>query len=107
MHIAKKLGKAEERHAWSKTVNSELIKLEQQTFLADHPKAFVLFMDSCHLCGECKVLREECAHPMMARPAPESMAVDVFATVRKAGFPIKVLTDKAAAMNRYAFLLVE
>jgi hypothetical protein len=43
----------------------------------------------------------------MARPTPESMAVDVFATVRKIGYPIDVLYDTSQEMNRYAFLLVE
>jgi hypothetical protein len=35
------------------------------------------------------------------------MAMDVFATVRKLGYPIEVLTDYDQAMNRYAFLLIE
>jgi hypothetical protein len=34
------------------------------------------------------------------------MAVDVFSTVKKYGFPIEPLTDYAQAMNRYAFLMV-
>jgi hypothetical protein len=49
---------------------------------------------------------------MVERKALESMfrealAVDVFSTVRKYGFPIEVLSDFSQAMNRYAFLLVE
>jgi hypothetical protein len=35
------------------------------------------------------------------------MAIDVFATVRKLGFPIEVLSDYSQAMNRYAFLVIE
>jgi hypothetical protein len=35
------------------------------------------------------------------------MAVDVFTTVRKLGYPIQVLQDYDQAMNRYAFLLIE
>ena len=35
------------------------------------------------------------------------MAIDVFATVRKIGYPIEVLFDYSQAMNRYAFLLIE
>jgi hypothetical protein len=35
------------------------------------------------------------------------MAVDVFTTVRKLGYPIEVLTDPAQTMNRYAFLLID
>jgi predicted metal-binding protein len=43
----------------------------------------------------------------MARPCPEALAVDVFSTVRRAGFPIEVLTEYNQEMNRYALLLVE
>jgi hypothetical protein len=35
------------------------------------------------------------------------MAIDVYTTVRKAGYPIQVLSDYAQEMNRYAFLLVD
>jgi hypothetical protein len=35
------------------------------------------------------------------------MAVDVFSTVRRIGYPIEVLADYRQAMNRYAFLLIE
>jgi hypothetical protein len=35
------------------------------------------------------------------------MAVDVYATVRKYGFPIEVLKDYSEAMNRYAFLMID
>jgi hypothetical protein len=35
------------------------------------------------------------------------MAMDVFATVRKIGYPIQVLSDYSQEMNRYAFLLIE
>jgi hypothetical protein len=43
----------------------------------------------------------------MSRPTPESMAMDVFATVRKLGYPIDVLYDYSQEMNRYAFLFIE
>jgi predicted metal-binding protein len=43
----------------------------------------------------------------MSRPCPEALGVDVFSTVRNAGFPIEVLTGFDQEMNRYAFLLVE
>jgi hypothetical protein len=33
-------------------------------------------------------------------PSPESMAIDVFETVRKVGFPIEVLTEYSQTMNR-------
>lgn len=45
--------------------------------------------------------------PRLSRPCPEGLGVDVFAIVRKLGFPIEVLTDYEQTMNRYSFLMVE
>jgi predicted metal-binding protein len=99
--------KPKDRHAWSREVNQELLKLERAVFLAGHERAFLLFMDSCELCSKCEGAREECKHPRSARPSPEAMAMDVFSTVKKIGYPIEVLADYDRAMNRYAFLLIE
>lgn len=95
-----------DRHAWSREVNARLLQVEREVFLSGHQKAFMLFMDSCSLCEQCATTRRGCKEPRSARPSPEAMAVDVFATVRAAGFPIEVLSDYAQAMNRYAVLLV-
>ena len=106
-HFEKTVDEPEDRHAWSKGVNQELLKLERAVFCAGYEKAFLLFMDSCCICADCPGVREECKHPRSARPSPESMAMDVFATVRQYGYPIEVLADYSQAMNRYAFLLIE
>jgi predicted metal-binding protein/ADP-ribose pyrophosphatase YjhB (NUDIX family) len=101
------LGNPEERHKWSAEVNAKLLQLEREVFLAGYHKAFLLFMDNCHLCQKCPGEREECKQPKQARPTPEGMAIDVFSTVRAAGYPIQVLSDYSQPMNRYAFLFVE
>ena len=106
-HFAKKVEDPEARHEWTRDVNGRLLELEREVFLAGYPKAFLLFMDSCCLCKKCAGTREKCKKPESARPSPEAMAVDVFQTVAKLGFPIAVLPDYDRAMNRYAFLLVE
>jgi predicted metal-binding protein len=106
-HFAQKVAQPEDRHAWSRGVNLELLKLEKAVFLAGYQKAFLLFMDSCSICDDCPGVRAECKNPKLARPSPESMAVDVFSTVRQYGYPIEVLSDYSQAMNRYAFLLIE
>jgi predicted metal-binding protein len=107
IHFQKAVEKPEERHAWSKGINKKLLELEREVFLAGHQKAFLLFMDSCHLCDQCPGDRTACNHPRSARPSPEGLGIDVFSTVRQAGYPIQVLTDYDQAMNRYAFLLIE
>jgi predicted metal-binding protein len=106
-HFEKKVDKPEDRHAWSRGVNQKLLKLERSVFLAGYEKAFLLAMDSCCLCPNCPGVREACKHPQLARPSPESMAVDVFATVGSRHYPIAVLSRYSQAMNRYAFLLIE
>ncbi|RPI78101.1 MAG: DUF2284 domain-containing protein [Desulfobacteraceae bacterium] len=103
----KQVDKPEDRHAWSKGVNSKLVDLEREVFLAGYYKAFLLAMDSCTLCKECTGSRETCRIPRRARPSPESMAVDVYATVRNIGYPIQVLDNYDRIMNRYAFLLID
>jgi len=106
-HFEKTVDKPEDRHAWTREVNLGLVELEREVFLSGCHKAFLLFMDSCCICRKCTGIREECKRPKLARPAPEAMAVDVFATVSKYGYPIEVLRDYCEAMNRFAFLMIE
>jgi len=107
-HFEKKVKKPEDRHAWTRKVNAKLSKLEREVFLSGYERAFLLFMDTCRICGECPAgSKEECKEPRLARPSPEGMAVDVYATVRQVGYPIQVLSDYSQKMNRYAFLMIE
>jgi predicted metal-binding protein len=106
-HFTKGVKKPEDRFAWTRQVNSKLLKLEREVFLSGYYKVFLLFMDSCNLCESCPGIRQLCKNPKMSRPTPESMAVDVFTTVRKIGYPIEVLYDYSQEMNRYAFLLID
>ncbi len=106
-HFEKRVEKPEDRHAWSRRVNLELLKLEREVFLAGYPKAFLLPMDSCNICPECAGHKSACKEPERARPGADAMAVDVFTTVRKLGYPIEVLSDTGQAMNRYALLMID
>ena len=72
-------------------------------FIAGFERAFQLFMDSCGFCEDCAGRRETCEQP---RPAPEAMAVDVYTTVRPAGFTINVRSHYDQKMDRFAFLMV-
>jgi predicted metal-binding protein len=44
-HFAHAVDKPEDRHAWTRGVNQELLKLEKALFLAGHYKAFLLCCD--------------------------------------------------------------
>jgi predicted metal-binding protein len=106
-HFSKVVAKPEDRHEWTKGLNLKLLDLEREVFTSGYEKAFLLFLDSCGFCRSCRPTREECKEPQLARPSPEALAMDVFSTVRKVGYPIEVLSNYAQEMNRYAFLLVE
>jgi predicted metal-binding protein len=106
-HFSTTVDQPEDRHAWTRKINKQLLKLERDIFLAGYRKAFLLFMDTCTVCSECAGVREQCKKPRKSRPSPEAMAVDVFATVRKVGYEVEVLSDYSQPMNRYAFLMVD
>ncbi len=105
--IHEQLDDPDSRGQWSAKVNSRLLEIERQVFLAGYHKVFLTFMDECQLCPDCPGERTACLHPRDSRPGPEALAVDVFATARCAGYPIEVLTDPLQAMNRYSILLIE
>ncbi len=105
-HIPVEVDKPDDRHEVTKEISMKLLKLERAVFLSGYVKAFMLPIDNCSFCNDCVNSREDCKQPKLSRPTPEGMAVDVFSTVKKVGFPIEVLTDYDQTMNRYAFLLV-
>ena len=92
---------------WSRKANADLLALERAVFLSGLHKAFMLPMGSCPHCEECVKCPEDCRHPGSARPTPEALAIDVYATARSVGYPIQVVTDHAEPENRYAILLVD
>lgn len=106
MRFSGAVAEPDQRHAWSREINRGLLQLERDVFLADHPKALVLFVDPCNLCDDCAPTRRSCKEKASSRPSPEGMGIDVFSTARAAGMPIQVLTDYDQTMNRYAMLLV-
>lgn len=106
-HFQKQVPNPEERHAWTTAITKPLLQIERAAFLLGYHKAFLLFPDNCHLCADCDEARATCKQPKRSRPTPEAMSIDVFSTVRAAGYPIQVLPDYDRPMNRYAFLFVE
>jgi predicted metal-binding protein len=107
IHIRKKVAHPEDRKEWSRKTNLKLLKLEKTVFLSGFQKVFLLFMDECRICKTCSGSREECKNLELSRPGPEALGVDLFATVRKIGYPIEVLNDYQREMNRYSFLMVD
>ena len=105
-HFVKVVNKPEDRFPWTKKIDTRLLQLERDVFISGFPKAFLLFLDSCNLCRNCAESKFQCKHPEQSRPTPEALGVDVFATVKKVGYPVEVLSDYTQMMNRYAFLMI-
>ena len=106
-HFQKAFPNPDDRHKWTKDINRDLLKLEKEVFLSGYVKAFLFLPESCQLCQECSSTRNECKYPKKSRPTSEAMAIDVFKTVKRVDFPIKVLRSPSDEMNRYAILLIE
>ncbi len=106
-HFKKAVKKPEDRQDWTRDLNRKLLDLEKDVFTSGYEKAFLLFLDSCGICKSCSPTRAECKEPNLSRPTPEALAMDVFSTVRKVGYPIEVLSDYSQEMNRFAFLLIK
>jgi predicted metal-binding protein len=107
IHLAVQLKNPDDRHEWGRKKGKELLSVEREVFLSGKHKAFLVSFSSCDLCKECTGNRDDCKNKKTARPAVDGLGVDVFETVRRAGFPIEVLKDYDKEMNRYALLLVE
>lgn len=89
-----------------KTIDQSLLDLEKELFYKGYYKVMVMPPTICHWCETCVPTRAQCRHKEAARPTPEAFAVDVFETVHRIGYPLEVLPDYDATMNRYAFLLL-
>jgi len=88
-------------------VKAIVADLERDIFLRGAWKAFGLGAGPCYFCKECAVEAKECRHSERARPAMEACGIDVFSTVKKAGFPIEVVRTTRQCPNYYGLILVD
>ncbi len=93
-----------ERHA---DVKATVVELEREIFLRGAWKAFGLGAGPCYLCKSCAKKIGDCRHAEQARPAMEACGIDVFSTVRKAGYPIEVVKSSRQCPDYYGLVLVD
>ncbi len=97
-------------------VHDVVFKLERHAFLGGYYKAFGFGAYPCSLCETC--LPEEgdidfhtgkrlCRHPDMMRPAMEASGIDVYATVRAAGFELEVVTSFDETIRTFGLVLLD
>ncbi|MCP8321794.1 MAG: DUF2284 domain-containing protein, partial [archaeon] len=81
-------------------------EMERQIFLSGYQTAFAMACGPCLLCDECTLQPGKCKNPSIARPAMESMGVDVAKTIEKAGYKPKVYTSTSDAVDVYGLVLI-
>lgn len=65
--------------------------------------ALAFSMSDCALCSDCAGRQNEpCRNVKMARPAFHSVGIDLFATMKKLGLPLRALRSTEEQQNWYA-----
>ena len=88
-------------------VKATVAELEREIFLNGYWKAFALGAGPCYFCESCAVKTGRCRHSERARPSMEACGIDVFTTVRRAGFPIEVVRTTHQCPDYYGLILVD
>ncbi len=94
-------------HSTSKKVSQDVsFAIEREAFLKGYYFAFSL--SDCTLCSECAGRGgTECVNPKKARPALQSVGIDVFKTVHRLGLPLKTLYSEDEEQNWYSAVFIE
>jgi len=88
-------------------IKAIVFELERSIFLQGAWKALGLGAGPCYFCEECPVEEGHCLQSERARPSMEACGIDVFTTVRKAGYPIEVVRTRRQYPNYYGLILVD
>jgi len=80
--------------------------LEREVFLAGFHRAFGMASGPCRFCKQCN-LDGPCRFPERARPAMEACGVDVFSTVRAAGWDLRVVRSESETPHYFGLVLVD
>jgi len=80
--------------------------LERELFLAGYHRAWGMGAGPCTLCKECDP-SAPCRFPDQARPSMEACGIDVYTTVRQAGWEIEVVQTKESPFRLFGLVLME
>jgi len=103
-----------EKYSWGIIIHSTNKKVSQDVSFAIEREAFLkgyyfaLSLSDCALCEECAGHHsEQCVNPKKARPALQSVGIDVFKTVAKFSLPLKKLQNQDEEQNWYSAVSIE
>ena len=90
----------------SRRLNDAALALERDLFLAGFHQAWMMGAGPCDVCTCCSQ-GDDCPTPEKARPSLEGCGIDVFTTVRNAGWTIEVVQDEGDEYRFFALVLVD
>ena len=100
------LGGEEEEEKQRLKLHEAVVELEREMFLAGYHRAWGMTAGPCPLCETCDVTAP-CKYPEKARPAMEACGIDVYSTVRKAGWEISVVPTIDSPFSLFGLVLME
>lgn len=83
-----------------------VVQVEREAFKAGFYKALAFWAGPCSLCDDCPE-DGKCLNQSNSRPSMEGAGIDVFETVRRAGFKLRTLKSKSDFIKYYALILLE
>jgi predicted metal-binding protein len=90
----------------SRRLNDAALALERDLFLAGFHKTWTMGAGPCDFC-DCCLQGADCPTPEKARPSMEGCGIDVFTTVRNAGWKIEVVQGEGDEYRFFALVLVD
>jgi len=96
----------EEEDRPRRRLNEVVAALERELFLAGYHRAWGMGAGPCVFCETCN-LTGPCRFPRQARPSMESCGIDVYTTVRQAGWEIEVVQTPESPFRLFALVLME
>jgi len=85
--------------------HNKLLSLEKQAFLDGCHTAFALSAGPCPVCPDCPE-NGKCRHHHLARPSMEGSGIDVYTTVKNAGWALSPVKEKNQYVKYIGLLLV-
>ncbi|MBN1322666.1 MAG: DUF2284 domain-containing protein [Methanotrichaceae archaeon] len=109
-------------HLWDSVtrMHKAVFELERVAFLRGFYKAFGFYAMPCTLCQSCVIEERldegeelgpleaiKCRHKDVMRPSMEACGIDVFQTLRNAGYDAEVLTTYSQHVELFGLLLID
>ena len=91
----------------TKDFQLKVLQAEKEAFTAGFYKSFAYWAGPCSLCVQGCPRDGTCRNTRLARPSMEAAGIDVFETVRRAGFSLQPLKTRDDYVKYFALLLLE